>query len=53
MEESSLAGMENFSLEPNNSNSSNYFDQPLYSPPVGFIFMLAFNIINLSEIIPY
>ena len=33
MEESSMTAWENSSLEPNNSNSGNYFDQPLYSPP--------------------
>jgi len=34
-------GWENSSLEQNSSNSSYYFDEPLYSPPLGIVLVLS------------
>jgi len=41
MEEQSLSVWENFSLEQNNTNSSDYFGQPLYSPPLQIVVVLS------------
>jgi leucokinin receptor len=39
MEEPSM--IENSSLELNITNSSSYFDQPLYSPPLSIVLVLS------------